>query len=549
MEHPTPTVIPWSHVLGGRSVALRSFDRPEDVADFLPPSLSELDRVLARRKAMFADPAYRRRLAKAIRSTSERLGAPKSTLASADVLEDPSSFLVITGQQAGLLTGPLYTVFKAATAVAMARRLSRQRAERFLPCFWCASEDHDFDEVRAISILDQHSSVREFTVPPPPGESNPVYDLPADICPYADMRRFLEETLRPTEFTATALQLVEETHQASRGFSEWMVRVLWRLFEPDGLLVALPEDGFYQTEARSILSAEIKHPSESVKTLRDAGKRLADRGLEPGIHKAEHRSSFFVVTPREHGLRRLPVFFENGSFRSRERVFSREDLLALLEDDPRAISAGAPLRPVCQDAALPTAVAVLGPGEIGYYAQIAGIYAMHGVPQPACSVRLSATLIPARLHALIENIGLTFGDFSRDTRWLLREALKHEGPDASTKALEELRNHIARAFSVLRDEAGRLDPTIIGALEKDRKRLEKTTGQVESLITRRRADAEENLRRRIEALQAVLFPGGTLQERTLNILYFLNLYGPDLLLRIKELAGGDTARGHYLVPL
>lgn len=549
MQDSVPVSVPWSELLSPKSVAFHALTRPHRVEDLLPPGLSRLDEVLNERGPVFADRAYRKRLCDAFEDTNRRLAAPESARRSVELLREPDTFLVVTGQQAGFLTGPMYTIYKVATAIALAHRLSTERDQVFLPCFWCASEDHDFEEVRSVTLLDREWTVRGFRMPDPMADESPIFGLPRATCSLGEVLGFLEEVLRPTEFTPRILEAVEETYRASQSLSEWMVRLLWNFFSDDGLLMMLPEDGFYQKEARVILAAEIEHPLRSVEAVQRAGAELASRGLESQVHKVEGRSSFFLVRRDGDRFRRTTVFFEDGTFSNDEGEISAKDLLRSLEEDPLSISAAATLRPVCQDAVLPTAVTVLGPGEVNYYAQIGEVYAIHGVPRPAFQLRLSGTLLPARLQRFMEETGLGFSDFTRDPQWLLREVVKRSDPRAVGDDLAGLRDHMKKTFSALCEEAKRVDPTIVSALEKDRKAIEKIVNQAEGLLTRRRAQREKTLGRRIQTVQSILFPQGELQERVVNILYFLNLYGMDVLSRVKSLATRNPGESHFLFPL
>jgi bacillithiol biosynthesis cysteine-adding enzyme BshC len=479
----------------------------------------------------------------------ENRGAPESSVAACRNLERPDSFLVIAGQQAGLLSGPLYTVYKVATAVALAKKLSSQRTETFLPCFWCASEDHDYDEIRSLSLLDTNNKVKDFRLPDIDRDNRPVYEIPSSTCSLEELTGFLGTNLRATEFTPWLLDIVRETHGASATLSDWMARFLWSLFPDDGLLILFPEDGFYQREGREILLTELEHPEKSGEAVRTAASKIEDLGLTSQIHKAEGRASFFLVDGDRGNRRRVPVMVREGRFSAEEESFDPEDFVRLFDDDPIAVSAGAALRPVLQDAAYPNVLSILGPGELNYHAQIGEIYRMHGIERPAFSIRLSATVLPARLEEWLNESGFALSDFQQDTEWLVRETVRRSESSGADEALEELRKQVARSFHLLEKEVQSIDPSLEGAIIKNRKGMEKQLDRIESLLNRRRAQNEKALHRRMENLQAHIYPNGKPQERVLNIFTYLNLFGGEFLNDMKGLAAANVQEAHFLVSL
>jgi bacillithiol biosynthesis cysteine-adding enzyme BshC len=361
---------------------------------------------------------------------------------------------------------------------------------------------------------------------------------------WESVERFLKTNLRETEFRSEILRRLQDTFERSKTWSEWMVRILWDLFRDEGLLITLPEDGFYQRECVEIFEREIESPQATVDDLHKAAETLVESGFRPQIHKKEDLCAFFLF---QDGRRRR-VEWDGKTFKVGEKTFSRQDLLEILRSDPAAFGASAALRPVCQDAAFTVLAAVLGPGEIGYYAQIGEIYKRHGVPRPAYLPRLSATLFPSRFLDQLKEAGLDPTHLKSPVEEVIKKAVGAKNTPGVREAIANLLGQVETSFDTLGKEGEALDSTMRAALERSEKRIEEIIRQVEDLFTRRAAAADKTLKNRLNTMSNWFFPNSQPQERVLNVFQFLNSYGPELIHEITDLEL-DTTQGHFLIPL
>ena len=526
------------------SVALGALTDSTPLAGLLPPGMDSLDLVIRAQKPRFDDPEKRERIRDHFVSIIDRLDGPESARRNAASLTDPNTFLVITGQQAGLLTGPLYTILKIATAISTARKMSRDKGVRAVPCFWCASEDADFDEVNHLCLLDPQNHVACCTAPENPPADTPVSAVRVSPALWESVERFLKTNLRETEFRPEVLRRLKDTFDRSKTWSEWMVRILWDLFPDDGLLITLPEDGFYQRECVEIFEKEIEFPQATALDLQNAAETLRGLGLHPQIHKKEDLCSFYLFRDG----RRKRVEWEDGAFKVDGENLSPQDMAAILRTDPGAFGASAALRPVCQDAAFPVLASVLGPGEIGYCAQIGEVYKRHGVPRPAYLPRLSVTLFPSRFLDQLKETGLDPTDLKSPVEEVIKKTVGAKNTPAVQDAIANLRGQVETSFDTLGKEGEALDLTMGAALERSEKRIEEIIRQVEDLFTRRAAAADKTLKNRLNTMSNWFFPNGEPQERVLNVFQFLNSYGSELICQFTGLEL-DTTQGHFLIPL
>ncbi|MBI1389535.1 MAG: bacillithiol biosynthesis cysteine-adding enzyme BshC [bacterium] len=512
---------------------------PEALRELAPPSMSRLDDAIAARRR-YADASIdRAALADGLSESMRRRRAPASALEAVDRLREPGVMLVIAGQQPGAMGGPLLTVYKAAQAIALARRWTNEGRGVFLPAFWTASEDHDFEEIASIHWLSKDRAPVTYTWPRE-HDRQPLYTIPAADFPLGDLTGSLDQSTHPSEWKAPLLETIRECASSAAPYPDAFDALLWTLFADEGLLIFRPEDGFMRRAAVPIMRRELREPSAASREVEAAAERVREAGLEPQLHKAEDRTSFFLI----RDSRRLAVYFREGRFETGDGAVEAETMMNLLEQTPGAFSPSAILRPVVQDAILPVAASVLGPGETAYHFLLDGLYRRHGVERPALAPRTGLTLIESRDRRAIEKYNLAFDDLGRDPAALLKRIVGERGaaPDA-----EPLRAALRQWAESLRAAANEADPTIVKPLEKNIGKIEKEIENSENLLLRRQADKESQAREQIEAVQAALAPEHSPQERCHGVVTLFLKYGPAMFGELVSLLETLPAGAHACV--
>jgi bacillithiol biosynthesis cysteine-adding enzyme BshC len=490
-----------------RPLDLRTAYLSGHLTDFfqLPPG--DTDAALGLRREV-----DRAALAAALRPYAERLGAPESTLRNVERLADPRAMAVVTGQQAGLLTGPMYTLAKAMTAVKLAARLDSEDRP-VVPVFWVASQDHDVAEVDHAYLLDASETLRRVEVGLPDGV--PVGRIPMDEAMVAAVAASLtQHTPRPS-CEAEVMAVLEETAAASRTYADWFAAQLYRLLAGTGIVIVDPMEPAVAALVAGLLERELADPLEGPARVNDAGKRLRRLGYTPQLGRAEGATNLFVELPGGDGLpRRQLLRVEGGEFSAGGTRLTKGDVLARLREDPASVTPAAGLRPVVQDALLPTAASVLGPGELAYVAQLRGVYELHGVPMPLVWPRATATVVEPAAARLLRTYGLTSAGFRADPDGALERVLleRHGAASSFNRATKELE----AAFEELLANVDAIDPTLRGTVKRGRRHLEATLARLKgkSAAALSRRDAET--RRQFERLRAHLLPLGQPAERVLS---------------------------------
>lgn len=505
----------------------------------------ELDRFFATSPraadaTLLAAPARRRaELAEVLRREAERLGAPPEALESAARLAHPKSRVVVTGQQAGLLLGPAYTVSKALSAIKLARELDRPDSP-VVPIFWLASQDHDRDEVDHTYLLDLDERLHRIELHLPA-------NVPAGQVPF-DPRWLgqLEEQLRQLRAQPACLEqvlaLLRPAPEASDTYADLFASTLTRLLGGYGLLVLDPTRPAAAPLFAATIERELREPEATVEAIRAAGRDLRELGFQPQLGRATHATNLFI-TELEDGLpRRRLLRWDGRSFSTATNRYSRTDLLAVLAAEPGRITPAAGLRPVVQDELLPTVALVAGPGELRYLAQLRGVYDHHGVRMPLIWPRTEITVLEPPVRRLLERYGLDYDTYSRNRdaardAALLARAGHGQAFDQALASLERETRELLRRVDGI-------DPTLRGTVERTEERLERAVELLRRKVVAALERQDGITTAQFSRLEAQLFPLGAPQERVLSAFSFFLKFGVDPMMRLYDTVG---SRGSFLL--
>jgi bacillithiol biosynthesis cysteine-adding enzyme BshC len=458
-------------------------------------------------------------------------------------LAEPGAAAVVTGQQAGLFGGPLFVLWKALTVVRVARQLEARRGRPVVPVFWVASDDHDFAEIRSTSIIDGAGAIRTLRYAPrhePAGE--PAWAIPLDDT-VAALLDELAQALPPAIGRDQAVALASECYRPGVALPSAFAQLVSRLL-PE-LVVLEPSDGMLKLLAVPVLARELREGSPTSRLALEAGRDL----LAAGYHQqVPVRAGFLNLFAVLDGQRRA-LAFSNGvvEVRGTRERWPVEEALRRLEDDPRAWSPGALLRPLVQDALLPTAAYVGGPAEIAYHAQIAPSYAHFGIPRPALLPRPSLTLVEPAQARTLDAERLALGDLVGDPEALVSRWAREAYPDVEA-AFARAQDAIEREMAGIEEALAALDPTLRAAAAAARGRALHPVAGLHEKALRALKKRDQGRADRLRRTRDALVPGGALQERGLGLVGLVGRHGPSVLTELEE-SLDPFARGHQVVRL
>jgi bacillithiol biosynthesis cysteine-adding enzyme BshC len=478
-----------------------------------------------------------------LRRMHARLGASAATLVNLDRLSHPNTFVVIGGQQPGLLTGPLYTLYKAISIIKLADELRRQFPYEFVPLFWNASDDHDWAEVNHTFLADSTGQLQRLEYPLEARfEGCSVGEIPLERGALVVIER-LAEVLRGQGFVDDVKALLLETAEVSATFGEWFSRLMLMLFHQHGLIIVDPGLPELKRLAIPLFEQALEAPQVPSQLANEAGDALEARGYHRQIHKDPALCSFFI---REDG-RREAVRQGRGSFRVGSRTYTKAELKAILHDSPERFSPNALLRPVMSEFLFPTAAFIGGAGELNYFAQTRRIYDYFDVPMPVPFLRLGCTLIDPPIARILDKYHLPPLTL-RDPDRVLTDWIRARIDIASPTLWQRLREEVYRPLAELKGTVRMIDPTLETSLEGTMNYMMVRIGKFERKLLRHLKKAEQVTTQQLRRVGTTLFPERGLQERMGNGMSYLSRYGMDLMDELLQAVPASYGQ-HYMVEL
>lgn len=439
---------------------------------------------------------------------------------------------VVTGQQPGLFTGPLYTIYKAITTIRLARRIAERHGVPCTPIFWVASEDHDFDEVRSAHFLTPRHECLTLRYDPAADVAGlPLYRVPVE----SSLHALIAEAAAATNDRGCRGEVAAFLHEsldASESLADWTARILARLFCDTGLVIFAPHLDAARHRAAPVMERELEEPLQTTADVIEGGEQLDAVGYPPPVMKNARECSFFV----EVDNRRRKVTFDGERFRLPEerQAWTHGEMTAMLGDAPERFSPNVALRPVVQQALFAPTAYVAGPGEVAYWAQLGRVFARHEQPRPVVYPRAQALLTTAKLNALLTETGMSVREMRDPFDSLLDRALRHLATDPARHILAEHRAGLLEGVRRLQDELIAHDPTAGAMVEGLERRTLTNLDRIDRTLLYADTKRVQTVARRVTRLRTAFAPWRNPQERVYNGVSFAFEHGWELVPNLLE---------------
>jgi len=452
---------------------------------------------------------------------------------------------VVTGQQVGLFGGPLFTPFKAATALARARQATAA-GRPHAAIFWLATEDHDFAEINHV-VFPARRELRTLTWAGAPEAARPVGGILLDesITPLVDEAR---ELLGDSD----SMEALAEAYRPGRTMAQAFAEFYSRAFAAQGLLVLDASGREAHRMGAPVLRATVERADELHQALLDRNRALEAAGYHAQVNVAPDSSLLFLIDEKSGArvaLKRLPetAAEPDGLWQAGRHSYTTADLIAILEAAPERISPSALLRPIFQDFLLSTSAIIGGPAEIAYLAQSAVLYErILGRVTPALP-RFSGTLVEPAIGALLNQHGLTLEEVFAETPASLAQRLAERAmPGEEKRKLESAGAALEAELTPLVDWMRALDAGLGQSAETAAGKIRYQMGRLRSLAANFELQREASLTRHAEAINQALYPGGGLQERLHGAAYYFARHGFELAEEITAQAA-NSSPGHTVL--
>jgi bacillithiol biosynthesis cysteine-adding enzyme BshC len=453
------------------------------------------------RKAKDFDPEQRKQLAKCLLVQYEQLSISKHTLSNIDLLKEENTFTITTGHQLNLFTGPLYFLYKIINVINLSEQLKKTYPKyNFVPVYWMATEDHDFEEINYFNIFrkkvkwdrDSGGAVGKLSTEGTEELVKKLKDILGNSANARSLTSFFAEAYTKQNTLADATRYL-----ANQLFSEYGLVII------DGNEVAL-KNAFNPFAEKELLE------QRSFKEITATTEKLTGLGYPEQVHPREINLFYLKDGMRERIIERKGVFYINDT----EISFSRDAMLAELHTHPERFSPNALLRPLYQEVILPNICYIGGGGELAYWFQLKDYFEKVGVPFPLLLLRNSVLLVPSGISEKIKKKKLEIEDFflpQHELKTLYTRRISDIEIDFSTQ-----RKHLQQQFKALYELAKKTDASFMGAVGAQEKKQMNGLDRLEKRLMKAQQKKMARDLERIANLQEALFPGQSLQERVKN---------------------------------
>ena len=474
-------------------------------------------------------------IAQIVEAQQRRRQAPPEAIGAAASLRDDTTVAVVTGQQAGLFGGPLFTLLKALTALSLAARVRETHNVPAVAVFWVDAEDHDWDEVKSCSVLDADLIPRSVSAGTPPGaNTQPVARVALDDAITTALAE-LEAALPATEFTPQLLQTLRDAYRPGAGMADAFAHWLEATLGPRGLIVYDASDPAAKPLAARVFVQELERAGDSSRLAAEAGTALEALGYHAQVTPQADGVSLFHLNDTREPIRRGGDGFVVG-----ERSVPREAMIEETRQHPEHCSPNVLLRPLVQDTLFPTVCYIAGPNELAYLAQLGRVYDAFGIPMPLIHPRASATIVDSNAMRFLQRNDFPLESLRAQDEAALNALLESQLPPSIDASMADAARAVEERMEQLAKHVAQLDATLEGAARSTLSRMQDDLKKLHGKIIQAAKRKNETLRRQYQHAQAQAFPGGHPQERDVSAVYFLNKYGATLVDTLSEELPLDT---------
>lgn len=477
------------------------------------PSIENFKQQLEEKSDSFSA-ANRAVLAAALIKQYHKTRTSPETLENLRLLEKDNTFTVATGHQLNLFTGPLYFLYKIVSTINLCRKLKQAYPTyNFVPVYWMATEDHDFDEIAYFNLNGKKFQWNR-------SHGGAVGELSTE-----GLESIFE--LLASEFgggmNADALKkLFEDAYVGHKNLANATRYLANELFKAYGLVIVDGNDTNLKRLFIPHMQTELLTQSAS-DHIQETNGSLSTLGYK--IQVNPRAINLFYLKPglRERIVEQDGVYYINET----DLKFSKEEILQQLKDHPERFSPNVVMRPLYQEVILPNLCYIGGGGELAYWLQLKSFFDTAKIPFPVLLLRNSVLVLNEKQQQKLDKLEAGYRHlFLKQHDLINRKVREISDIDIDFTPQKE---HLKKQFEALYELAGKTDESFLGAVKAQEVKQLKGLNKLEKRLLKAQKRKLEDHVNRIVALQNELFPNGSLQERNLNFSQFYLAYGRQFL--------------------
>jgi len=426
------------------------------------------------------------------------------------LLLDKNTFTVTTGHQLCLFTGPLYTIYKIASTIKLAKELNEaSKDKKFIPIYWLASEDHDFEEINHVNVYG-----KTLTWTQPFGDAvgrMPLNQLTDTIEAYLQI-------LGEGNFSSEAKDLFAQAYADEKNLGQATYILINALFKDHGLLILDGDESNLKAQAKEIFGQELKN-NVYQETVNATSEKLMAIGYKKQVNPRE--INLFYL----HEGKRIRIVKDGDRFQldDSDQRYALNEVMQLLENHPERFSPNVIMRPLYQEAILPNIAYFGGAGELTYWFQLKEGFEKFNMPFPVLLLRNSALIVDPNSQKKLDKLGLSATQLYGDFEELLKTVVKDSATEELTLTKEKAEVLAAFEKVITRGEA--IDKSVVQFAQGEKRKAEKAIDVIEKKFLQAEKRKHEVSLNQLRKVKENLFPGGSLQERKNNYFQYFTTEG------------------------
>ncbi|GGE66343.1 bacillithiol biosynthesis cysteine-adding enzyme BshC [Priestia taiwanensis] len=438
-------------------------------------------------------------------------------------LANDNTYVVIGGQQAGLLTGPLYSIHKITSIIQLAKKYEQELGVDVVPVFWIAGEDHDLQEINHVHVeASGHVKKKIFYQ----REERTIAS--ETVLNEEQCRKWIDEVVKTygeTMYTKEVRALLQEAVRDSHTYVDFFAHLVCRLFKKEGLvLIDSGDAGLREIEAPYFSKMVHAHEQVAEAFVRQQ-QHLITEGYQPIIQAKDTSMHLFI---QQDGERHLLEKVGEDLFQTKDgkMTFTYTQLSSIAEQSPHLLSNNVVTRPLMQEYLFPTLAFVAGHGEVAYWGELKQVFEAHKMKMPPIMPRQMITIIEPSVQKALIATGLELEEVLRRGVEPFRVSwLQQQSSYDIESEFVEAESQLNLIHEKLREVATSVNPALEGLAEKNYKKITEQVAFLQRTIEKEILLRHDVEMKKFDQIDRSIWPLGIPQERVWNIFYYLNKYG------------------------